>query len=197
MTADGTHIPAAPVAYGHGRHASARLTNAPRIEADRLILRGPERDDIEPVIAFLMDAEHAAGFGHIPLRGDAWRWFTMNVGHWHIHGFGYFVIEEKASGTPIGMTGVWFPETWPEPELGWLLFRGYEGRGLAFEAASRARRWAYDDLGLTTLTSNIVPDNARSKALAARLGAVHERTYHNEQMGEDELWRHPGPEACA
>lgn len=195
MTLDGMHIPAASVAYGHGRYASGALTHAPRVESERLILRGPERGDIEHVVAFLMDAEHAEGFGHIPQRGDAWRWFAMLVGHWQLHGFGYFVIEEKATGDPVGMTGVWFPESWPEPELGYLLFRGHEGKGYGFEAASRARRWAYEDLGLTTLTSNIVPSNAKSKALATRLGAVHERTYDNENMGEDELWRHPGPEA--
>ncbi|KUF09452.1 acetyltransferase [Pseudoponticoccus marisrubri] len=169
------------------------LTRAPRLETERLILRGPERRDAAPVIDFLMDAERAEGFGHIPERGEAWRWFALLVGHWHIHGFGYFVVEDRASGAAAGISGIWFPETWPEPELGWVVFDGFEGRGIAFEAASRARLWAYADLGLTTLTSNIVPGNARSKRLAERLGARYERTYLNTNMGEDELWRHPGP----
>ncbi|SIS84282.1 Protein N-acetyltransferase, RimJ/RimL family [Roseivivax lentus] len=172
------------------------LTNAPVLHSDRLILRGPEKSDAEPVIAFLRDPARSAGFGHIPLRGDAWRWFTMNVGHWHWHGYGYFVIE-TTDGETAGISGIWNPETWPEPELGWVVFDGFEGRGIAYEAAARARRWAYEELGFTTLTSNIVPSNDRSKALARRLGAVYERTYHNEQMGEDELWRHPGPAEIA
>ncbi len=171
------------------------LTNAPRLETDRLILRGPEKRDAEAVIAFLRDPARSQGFGHIPQRGDAWRWFTMNVGHWHWHGFGYFTIEMKETGEPAGISGIWFPESWPEPELGWVVFDGFEGKGIAREAAERARRWAYQELGLTTLTSNIVPGNTRSAALATRLGATYERTYHNENMGEDELWRHPGPEA--
>ncbi|SNS18140.1 GNAT family N-acetyltransferase [Antarctobacter heliothermus] len=173
------------------------LTNAPRIETDRLILRGPEKADAEAVIAFLRDPLRSEGFGHIPLRGDAWRWFTMNVGHWHWHGYGYFVIELKDTGEAAGICGIWNPETWPEPELGWVVFDAFEGKGIAREAAERARAWAYDDLGMTTLTSNIVPGNSRSAALAQRLGATYERTYHNENMGEDELWRHPGPEALA
>ncbi|ASP20163.1 acetyltransferase (GNAT) domain protein [Antarctobacter heliothermus] len=171
------------------------LTNAPRIETERLILRGPEKADAEAVIAFLRDPLRSEGFGHIPLRGDAWRWFTMNIGHWHWHGYGYFVIELKDTGQAAGICGIWNPETWPEPELGWVVFDGFEGKGIAREAAERARAWAYDDLGFTTLTSNIVPGNSRSAALAQRLGATYERTYHNENMGEDELWRHPGPEA--
>lgn len=170
------------------------LTNAPRLETDRLILRGPEQGDAEAVIAFLLDQDRAAGFGASPDRGDAWRWFTLNVGHWHWHGYGYFTIEDKETCKPAGICGIWNPEGWPEPEIGWVVFDVFEGKGIAREAALRVRRYAYEDLGFTTLTSNIVPGNARSAALAQRLGAHLERTYTNIHMGEEELWRHPGPE---
>ena len=52
------------------------LTDAPRLLSERLILRGPEPRDMEPVIAFLQDETRASGFGHIPERGAAWRWFV-------------------------------------------------------------------------------------------------------------------------
>jgi RimJ/RimL family protein N-acetyltransferase len=173
------------------------LTRAPRLETERLILRGPETRDAEPMIAFLLDPVRSEGFGGSENRGDAWRWFMLNVGHWHWHGYGYFAIEDRASGETAGICGIWNPEGWPEPEIGWVVFDGFEGRGVAYEAALCARAWAYDSLGFTTLTSNIVPSNTRSKALATRLGARFERLYHNVAMGEDELWRHPGPEALA
>ena len=173
------------------------LTHAPTLETERLILRGPEKADAEAMIAFLMDPDRSAGFGGYTDRSDSWRWFTLNVGHWHWHGYGYFVIEDKATGTPAGISGIWNPEGWPEPEVGWVVFDGFEGKGIAYEAACRARQWAYDDLGFTTLTSNIVPGNTRSIRLAERMGAVYERTYENPNMGEDMLYRHPGPEALA
>ncbi|MBQ0749084.1 MAG: GNAT family N-acetyltransferase, partial [Roseovarius sp.] len=69
-------------------------------------------------------------------------------------------------------------------------------RGIAYEAAARARQYAYEDLGFTTLTSNIVPGNTRSVALAERLGACFEREYDNIHMGRDLLYRHPGPDAA-
>ncbi|WP_417718430.1 GNAT family N-acetyltransferase [Salipiger sp.] len=170
------------------------LVTAPRLETDRLILRGPEARDAEAMIAFLLDRPRSDGFGGYDHRGDAWRWFALNVGHWHLRGHGYFTIEMKDSGETAGICGIWYPEGWPEPELGWVVFAGFEGRGIAREAALRARRHAYEDLGLTTLTSNIVPGNDRSVALAERLGARHERTYTNHHMGEDMLFRHPGPD---
>ncbi|EPX79559.1 GNAT family N-acetyltransferase [Salipiger mucosus] len=169
------------------------LVNAPRLETERLVLRGPEPRDAEPMIAFLLDPVRSVGFGGYDHRGDAWRWFAMNIGHWHLRGYGYLTIEDRATGAPAGICGIWNPEGWPEPEIGWVVFDGYEGRGIAFEAATRVRRHAYEDMGLTTLTSNIVPSNTRSKRLAERLGARYERTYLNYNVGEDELWRHPGP----
>ena len=45
------------------------------------------------------------------------------------------------------------------------------------------RSWAYSKLGFTTITSNIVPDNKRSIALAKRLNATYEKEYQNDNMG--------------
>lgn len=173
------------------------VPHAPRLETERLILRGPQTPDAEPLIAFLQDPVRSEGFGGFTKRADAWRWFALNVGHWHIHGYGYLTVEDKATGTPAGICGIWNPEGWPEPELGWVVFNGFEGKGIAFEAAQVARMWAYEGLGFTTLTSNIVPSNTRSIALAKRLGATFEREYDNVQMGLDHLYRHPGPDALA
>ena len=171
------------------------LTNAPTLESDNLILRGPQTRDIEPVITFLQDKTCADGFGHIPQRGDAWRCFAAIVGYCHIHGYSYFTVEPK-SDEIAGITGIWCPETWPEPEVGQVVFNGFEGQSIAYEAASRARQWAYEDLGLTTLTSNIAPDNTRSQRLAERMGAIYEKTYKNTYENKDMmLYRHPGLEA--
>ena len=76
-----------------------------------------------------------------------------------------------------------------------MVYEGFEGKGIAYEAAIAVRAWAYAELKFTTLTSNIVPANTRSIALAERLGATFEREYENVQMGLDHLYRHPAPEA--
>ena len=90
------------------------LTNAPILESENLILRGPEKRDAEQVIAFLLDHDRAKGFGSSPNRGDAWRWFTLNVGHWHWHGYGYFTIETK-QGDIAGISGIWNPKVGQNP----------------------------------------------------------------------------------
>ena len=169
------------------------LTNSPVLKTQNLILRGPKKLDIEPTIEFLQNEQRSMFFGSLANRGDAWRWFALNIGHWHLHGFGYFTIVTKGKEI-AGLCGVWFPEGWPEPELGWVVFDDFEGKGIAFEAAQAVRSWAYSKLGFTTITSNIVPKNKRSIALAKRLNATYEKEYHNDNMGQVYMYRHPYPE---
>ena len=71
------------------------LTNSPKLDNANLILQGPEIRDFEPIALFYADAPRAAGFGGSLKRDDAWRWFASNIGHWHIHGYGYFTIEKE------------------------------------------------------------------------------------------------------
>jgi RimJ/RimL family protein N-acetyltransferase len=172
------------------------MPTCPTLTTERLTLRGPALRDFEPVAAFMADPVRSPGFGGPDTRDNAWRWWASMIGHWCIHGYGFFTVETKA-GEAVGIVGLWNPEGWPEPELGWVMFENGEGHGYAYEAAKAVRDYAYSTLGMTTLTSNILPTNTRSQALARKLGAVYERTYENPNMGTDDLWRHPGPDQVA
>ncbi len=168
------------------------LTAAPRILTERLVLRGPEAGDFEAVAAFFADEARSWGFGGPQDRTEAWRWFASLIGHWALRGFGFWMVDTKV-GETIGLVGLWEPEGWPEPELGWVMFANGEGKGYAFEAAIAARDHAYRHMGFATLSSNIFPGNARSVALAERMGAVKEREYHNVSHGTEMVYRHPAP----
>ncbi len=147
------------------------LSGTPALETGRLILRAPCAADWPPSAAFLA-SERARFVGGPVAARAAWRIFGHVVGHWALRGFGLFVFCDKATGQALGTAGPWFPEGWPEPEIGWTLWRaGDEGRGLAFEAAQAALAHAFRDLGWQTAVSYIDAANARSIALAERLGA--------------------------
>lgn len=170
-------------------------TIAPILTSERLTLRGPEQRDFEPLAAFFADAPRSSGFGGPLSRADAWRWFATSIGHWFLHGYGFWTVEVTETGEVCGIVGLWNPEGWPEPELGWVMFENAEGKGIAAEAATAVRNYAYGTLGFTTLTSLIVPGNDRSAKLAEKLGATYEYTFENEHMGTERLFRHPAPEA--
>lgn len=171
---------------------TALSLDIPTLRTERLILRAPEQRDFENVAAFFADAEYSAGFGGPLNRNQAWRWFASMIGHWALNGYGFWMVDTQ-DGEAIGFVGLWGPEGWPEPELGWVMFRSSEGRGYAIEAAREARRYAYEVLEFETLSSNIFPGNTRSVALAERLGARYERSYENVSHGTEMVYRHPGP----
>ena len=175
-----------------------RLVDTPVLETPRLILRAPGPADWEGFATFLASPRSCFVGGPVE-RTKAWRAFGHLTGHWVLRGFGSFIITLKETGAAIGMTGPWFPEGWPERELGWAMWSDdHQGWGLAFEAATAARDFAFRDLGWTTAVSYINPGNTRSIALAERLGARRDTEAAIPHPEEPTLvYRHPKPKGAA
>ena len=93
------------------------------------------------------------------------------VGHTAIARIRPFAIEEKATGACIGWCGPYYPEGWPDREIGYALASAARGKGYATEAARRALAYAYRDLRWSTAISFIALENSASIAVAERLGA--------------------------
>jgi len=160
----------------------------PRLETQRLVLRAPRLADFEPYAAFF--ASERARWEDGPLsRSEAWREFATATGCWTLRGFGAFSVEEKATGRYLGEVGLYQPDHFPEPEIGWILVEEAEGRGIAYEAAVAVRDWAYQSLGLRTLVCYIAPGNLRSIRLAERLGARRDPEA-SDCDATSQVWRH-------
>ncbi|MCD9149372.1 GNAT family N-acetyltransferase [Pseudophaeobacter flagellatus] len=167
----------------------------PVIETERLILRAPQPGDLKAMVAFFETTRSHMVGGPRDAMGS-YTSLVSRLGHWVLNGYGLWHIVEKASGAFIGWTGMIFAPTWSEPELGWTLFEGAEGKGHAFEAATAARVYAARHQGLNGVISYIAPSNSRSMALATRLGASFERD--TELLGKPcQIWRHPKMEVAA
>jgi RimJ/RimL family protein N-acetyltransferase len=164
----------------------------PTLETDRLILRAPREEDFRAEFGFY-DSE-ASRFVGGPLRPDQiWRQQATIMGHWMFRGYGYWAVDHKDTGDYLGRVGLWFPEGWPEREIGWTLLPAAQGNGYATEAALCLRAHAYETLGWDTAISLIDPANAASQAVARRLGASKERDYEHPNFGAMEIWRHLPP----
>lgn len=161
----------------------------PTVETERLILRAPREADLDAVSAF-MQSERSHIIGGPMDRVACWKLIAGNIGHWALRGYGFWNIESRANGEMVGACGFIFREGWSEPELGWNLHDGYEGQGIAFEAASAARSYGATHFGLDGVISHIDPKNERSIALATRLGARFEKS--GALLGHDiHIYRHP------
>ncbi|RDW13979.1 GNAT family N-acetyltransferase [Paracoccus thiocyanatus] len=173
-----------------------RLADTPVLTTERLVLRAPQAGDW-PAWRDFFESDRA-GFvgGPMVQPGQSWRAFGHFIGHWVLRGYGMFVLTERGSDLGLGAVGPWFPDGWPEHEIGWTLWSGaLEGRGYAQEAALAARDFALRTLGWSRPVSYIDPANVRSIALARRLGAVHDPQAEAPHFGDDRspphVFRHP------
>jgi RimJ/RimL family protein N-acetyltransferase len=169
---------------------TALLTHVPQLETERLILRGWDEADFDTMRAIFSDADTMKYLGGVVNEFTAWRAIAGQIGHWAMRGYGFFAVEEKASGACIGWCGPWFPHGWPDREIGWTLRPGYRGKGYATEAARASLHFAYRELGWDSAISLIDKDNAASIAVAERLGASHEQSDVTVTDFTAEIYRH-------
>ncbi|KKB07582.1 GNAT family N-acetyltransferase [Devosia chinhatensis] len=147
------------------------MTDVPTIVTQRLELRPMVMADFENYRALMMSDRARFMGGPYDLR-SAWGMFTNDVAQWALFGHGCLMIQRRGDSACLGQVGINHGPLFPEKELGWLLYEGYEGHGYAFEAASALRAWAFGTLTIHHLVSYCDPENARSIALAQRLGGV-------------------------
>lgn len=144
------------------------------IETERLILRNidPERDFA--AWARTMADPRTVRFldGKVLDRALAWRNMAAIIGHWSIRGYGFFSVESKATGEWVGRVGPWYPEGWPEPEVGWTISPDHWGKGYATEAGRASVDFAYNELGWQRIIHVIRTGNDRSVAVAEKLGST-------------------------
>lgn len=172
------------------------MTPIPTVETDRLILRCPEMSDFEAFAAFRM-SERAEHVGGACTRSQAFDKLGEIIGHWHLRGYGRWMVADKTTNEPMGVVGLFYPDDWPEPEIAWSVFGHAEGKGVAFEASMASRDYAYGTLGWKTAVSCVTPGNTRSIALAERMGATSEGAFTTYDGLDLVVYRHPAPEGTA
>lgn len=156
---------------------TARLTLRPQCIADF------------PAYQQLMASPRSAGMGGPFDIRAAWGLFCHDVANWHFFGHGALMIDLTETGDCVGQVGINHGPLFPEKELGWLLYDGYEGKGYATEAALAMRDWAFETLRLPSLVSYMTPDNSASAAVAKRLGGILDVSAPREDAS-DLVWRY-------
>lgn len=160
----------------------------PTLTTERLTLRPPVFADFSAYEA-LWASPRSRYMGGPHKTFAAWGLFCHDVACWHLFGHGALMIDLRAIGECVGQVGISHGPLFPEPELGWLLYDGHEGKGYVLEAARAMRDWAFAVRGLPTLVSYCDPGNARSIAVAERLDAVRDELAPRQDP-EDLVFRH-------
>jgi RimJ/RimL family protein N-acetyltransferase len=160
----------------------------PTLRTERLILREPVLDDFAGY-AEMLGSERSRFMGGPFGVKLAWGMFTSDLAMWSLFGHGCLMIDLAENGVCVGQVGINHGPLFPEKELGWMLYQGYEGRGYATEAGQAMLDWARAEPHIATLVSYFDPDNSKSMAVSRRLGGVPDPTAP-KQDPEDEVYRY-------
>jgi RimJ/RimL family protein N-acetyltransferase len=163
----------------------------PTLRTRRLVLRPMLEADF-PAYRNLMASPRSVYMGGPFDEARAWGMFCHDIACWTLYGHGGLMIDVAATTECVGQVGINHGPLFPEKELGWLLYDGFEGQGYVTEAAIALRDWAFAELKLSSLVSYFDPANARSVAVAERLGAVRDDAAPRQDP-EDVVYRHLRP----
>ncbi|MGQ7815687.1 GNAT family N-acetyltransferase [Metapseudomonas furukawaii] len=144
------------------------------LETPRLRLRTWRDDDLAAFAALNADPEVMRHFPGCLGRDESDALAARIRQHIEDHGFGQWVVEDRADGAFVGVLGLQnvnfdAPFT-PAVEIGWRFLPRYWGQGLACEAARAALAFAFERLPLAEVVAFTVPANLPSQALMERLG---------------------------
>lgn len=171
------------------------MTACPTLLTERLILRPFEESDLDAYTDLLATPEvrHSLRLTDDYGRHQAWLTMAQWRGQWELRATGQFAVEERTTGRFVGRAGLHHPERddWPGVEVGWVLHPEVWGRGYATEAGAASISYAFDVMGLDEAWSVILPDNARSQAVAGRLGLtwVDDRVLSSFPSEAHGIWR--------
>ncbi len=149
----------------------------PILETERLKLRPHRLDDFLHCSEMWGDPIVTQFIGGKPLtEEESWVRLLRYVGHWFLLGFGYWVVEEKATGNFLGEVGFAENQRNIEPSLkgmletGWVFVPRAHGQGFATEAVLAALRWS--DLHFPSIRTACIIDapNLASFRVADKCG---------------------------
>lgn len=167
------------------------MDSVPILRTERLVLRGQRPSDSGPLARAYADDDFSRFItreGRGLNRVQAWGAMALVAGSWPVSGYGQWIVEEQATGDPVGRVGPWAPEGWPDFEIGWAIFPWSQGKSYAVEGAVAAIVWAHEALGRDHVIHLIDPLNAASERVAEALGSEVTGTWDSPLCPGTRIW---------
>jgi RimJ/RimL family protein N-acetyltransferase len=149
----------------------------PIVETRRLKLREFSHEDLADLAAMVSDEDQMRFYPRPKTRDEASAWISRNLGLYNEYGFGFWLIESRATSAFLGYCGIrpLALEGASEIEIGWHTKKTSWKQGVATEAAIAARDLAFRRFGLSRLVAIIHPDHIASRRVAEKVGMLEER----------------------
>lgn len=99
------------------------------------------------------------------------------------NGFGLYLVQNRADGSPLGLCGLMQREFLEHPDLGFAFLETSQRQGYAYEASTCVLNWSLNR-GFGQLYAITRPDNHASRQLLKKLGFLTTRSF---MLEEEEL----------
>jgi len=152
------------------------------LETARLRLVVPTPQHLELYLATYGDAKVMTHLGGPFSLARCRQMLDTHITHWHVHGFGGWVVLERGSAATLGVIGLKLPQDSTQVEIGWLLRATAWGHGYAIEGAQAVLNYGFDTLGLKRVAAQIAHHNRASLAVAKKLGMTIDELESTETM---------------
>jgi ribosomal-protein-alanine N-acetyltransferase len=151
---------------------------------DRLRLRPYRQDDVALLEPMLSDPVHMRWYPAPYSHEQVVDWVERRLASYERVGFGMWIVEERSSGGFLGTAGPTeqIVEGVREVELGWHVRKERWGDGIAVEAASASRDWAWGHLDLDHLIALVRPENRQSARVAEKIGMHVDREVEHMRL---------------
>lgn len=143
------------------------------LETERLRMRQLTEDDAGFVHELVNEPEFLQHIGDKRVRSlDDAREF-IRCGPWTNQpkrGHGQFVVEDKATGSPVGICGLLYRDRLDVTDVGFAILSAHRGRGYATEAAAAVLEYGRENLGLQGIVALTSERNTASIRVLEKLG---------------------------
>jgi ribosomal-protein-alanine N-acetyltransferase len=156
------------------------------LETPRLVLREMTAGDLDFVATMLAHPEVMRYYPKCYSRAEAEDWLRRQFNRYGAHGYGLWLVREKATDEPVGQVGLIPPQPIvgaDETEIGYLIHRPFWRKGFATEAARACRDYAFNVLDRPRVISLIRPENLPSQGVARKIGLTPEHDLWVRQAG--------------
>lgn len=143
------------------------------LETERLLLRTVEVEDAPFYLNLVNDPAFIANIGDRGIRNLASARDAITNGPVKMQatlGHSIYLVQLKASGVAVGMSGLIKRDTLADVDIGYAFLPPYRGQGYALEAARAVVEYARTTMVLPRLVAITSPENNASNALLEKIG---------------------------
>lgn len=154
-------------------------TSIELLYTERLVCRRLRAQDEADICRLMLDPAVTPTtwpFARPPTPGDVREALSAKLEHWERHGFGLWLVLDRASGAMVGRGGLQHTSSpaLNAVEVAWAIVPERWGQGLATELARAALDAAFAQLRLLEVVAMTLPDNLASRRVMEKAGLVHD-----------------------